>query len=129
MARDIYSFAAALVVLLHLAFIAFAVAGAALLWRWPHVAWLHLPAAAWAAYVELSGRWCPLTPLELHLRLLGGRRGYGQDFIGHYVLPLVYPSALTRETQILLGLGVVLLNLILYAAWLYFRRPWQGQRA
>ena len=47
-------------------------AGAALLWRWPKIAWLHVPAALWATYVELSGRWCPLTPLEMRLRQMAG---------------------------------------------------------
>ena len=37
------------VVVLHLLFVAFVVAGGALLWRWPRVAWLHLPAALWGA--------------------------------------------------------------------------------
>src|SRR6516225_8081802 len=56
MLEHVSAFAAALVVLLHLAFIAFAVLGATLLRHWPRVAWAHLPAVAWAAWVELSGR-------------------------------------------------------------------------
>src|SRR5690349_3694497 len=36
------------VLLLHLAFILFVVAGAALVIRRPRIAWLHLPALAWA---------------------------------------------------------------------------------
>ena len=64
------------VVLLHLLFIAFALAGGALvLWR-PRIAWLHLPAVAWAAYVEFSATICPLTPLENALRRRAGAAGY-----------------------------------------------------
>jgi len=122
MPPDAYEIAAALVLLLHFGFIVFAVAGAALLWRWPRVAWLHLPAVAWAAFVELAGRPCPLTPLENHLRLLGGAPAYTQDFIAHYLLPLIYPEGLTRETQWALGIGVALLNVVLYAAWIRGRR-------
>ena len=118
MLEQAFSFAAALVVLLHLAFIAFAVLGATLLRRWPRVAWAHLPAVAWAAWVELSGRQCPLTPLELHLRALAGMHLYGEDFVGHYLLPLIYPAQLTRGIQLALGTGVALLNVALYAWWL-----------
>jgi hypothetical protein len=115
---------AGLVLLLHLAFVAFVVAGAALVWRWPRLAWLHLPAAAWGAFVEFSGTICPLTPLENHLRALAGRPGYGEGFVEHYLVPLVYPQALTRELQFALGGVVVALNALLYALlWRRRRRP------
>jgi len=122
MTGDAWLLAAGLVLLLHLAFIVFAAAGAALLWRWPRVAWVHVPAVAWAAFVELAGRPCPLTPLENHLRGLGGAPGYTQDFIAHYLLPLIYPAGLTREIQWALGIGVALLNTVLYVAWIRSRR-------
>jgi hypothetical protein len=111
------------VLVLHLLFIAFVVAGAALLWRWPRLAWLHLPAALWGAYAELSGTICPLTPLENRLRALAGEAGYAQGFVEHYLLALIYPAALTREAQLALGGAVLLLNLLLYALWLRSRRP------
>jgi hypothetical protein len=113
--------AADAVVLLHLAFIAFVVGGAALLWRWPRVALLHVPAALWGAYVELAGTYCPLTPLENRLRARAGG-AYSGGFVEHYLLPLIYPEALTRELQLLLGLFVVCLNLLLYGLWLAGRR-------
>jgi hypothetical protein len=115
------SLAADAVLLLHGLFIVFVVGGAALLWRWPRVAWLHLPAALWGAYAELSGTLCPLTPLENHLRRLAGERGYDSGFIEHYLLPLIYPEGLTRETQWWLGAGVVLLNGLLYGLWAWSR--------
>jgi hypothetical protein len=117
-----YLIAAAGVLLLHLAFIVFVACGAALLWRWPRAAWLHLPAVAWGAFVELSGRICPLTPLENRLRELGGAPGYTQDFVSHYLLPVIYPAGLTREVQWALGIVVALLNAGLYAAWIRGRR-------
>ncbi len=110
------------VLMLHLLFIGFVVFGAALLWRWPRVVWLHLPAALWGAYVELSGALCPLTPLENRLRAAAGEAGYDGGFIAHYLLPLIYPEALTREVQLLLGAGVVLVNAALYALWLFRAR-------
>ena len=111
------------VLVLHLLFIVFVVAGAALLWRWPRLAWLHLPAALWGAYAEFSGAICPLKPLENRLRALAGEAGYAQGFIEHYLLALIYPAALTREVQFALGGAVLLLNLLLYALWLRSRRP------
>jgi hypothetical protein len=118
----IASLGADAVLLLHGLFIAFAVLGAALLWRWPRLVWLHLPAACWGVFVELSGWLCPLTPLENRLRRAAGEQGYSGGFVEHYLLPLIYPEGLTRETQWLLGAAVLLVNLALYAAWLA-RKP------
>ena len=115
------SWLASAVLVLHLLFIAFVVAGAALLWRWPRLAWLHVPAVLWGAYAELSGTICPLTPLENRLRALAGEAGYTQGFIEHYLLPLIYPAALTREVQLALGAAVVAVNVLLYALWLRSR--------
>jgi hypothetical protein len=56
------------IVVVHLAFVAFVVAGGLLLLRWPGLAWLHLPAAAWGAYAEFTATICPLTPLENRFR-------------------------------------------------------------
>ena len=89
--------------------------------RWPRVAWLHLPAAAWAAFVEFSGRLCPLTPLENTLRRRAGLDEYSGDFVANYVLPVLYPAGLTREAQIALGCFVVVLNAVAYA-WVVRRR-------
>ena len=104
------------VVLLHLAFVAFAVAGGLLVLRWRRVALLHLPALAWAAFVEFSGRICPLTPLENALRAAAGTAAYEGGFVEHYLLPVLYPAQLTRELQFLLGTGLLAFNLAVYAA-------------
>ena len=104
------------VVVLHLAFIAFALAGGALvLWR-PWIAWLHLPAAAWAAYVEFSGTICPLTPLENALRRGAGVAGYEGGFVEHYVVPVIYPPGLTPAIQLAIGTIVIALNVAFYVA-------------
>ena len=65
-------------VVLHLAFVLFVVAGGLLVVRWRRVAWVHLPAAAWGAWVEFAGWVCPLTPMENWLRQQGGRLLYDQ---------------------------------------------------
>ncbi|HKA29630.1 MAG TPA: DUF2784 domain-containing protein [Candidatus Binatia bacterium] len=103
-----------LVVIVHLTFIVFVALGglAALRWRW--VPWLHLPAVGWAALLEFSGLTCPLTPLENWLRRLGGAQGYAGGFVDRYLLPVVYPPALTRELQIALGVLVCAVNGTVY---------------
>ncbi len=109
-----YRIAADAVLVLHLCFILFAVLGALLVLRWRWLAWLHLPAAVWAAMIEFAGWYCPLTPLENSLRHAGGEQGYSGGFIEHYLVPLIYPSGLTRELQLVLGLIVIAINLTLY---------------
>ncbi len=110
------------VLLLHLSFIAFVVGGGLLVYRWPRLAWLHLPAALWGALIEFFGWICPLTPLENALRRQAGGSGYGGGFIEHYLLPVIYPGALTREIQIGLGLAVVVINAAVYGLLLCRRR-------
>jgi hypothetical protein len=112
-----YRLAADAVLLLHLAFIVFALLGAALVARWRWIVWLHLPAAAWGAFVELSGRICPLTYLENACRLQAGLSGYADSFVEHYLLRMIYPEGLTRETQFVLAGVVLAVNLALYG-WL-----------
>ena len=108
------------VLLAHLAFILFALFGGALAARWRWMPLLHLPTAAWAAFVELTGRICPLTYLENDLRIRAGQSGYTQSFVEHYLLDLIYPSGLTRELQFALAATVVVVNLAIYA-WLAWR--------
>jgi hypothetical protein len=106
------------VVVLHLAFIVFALTGGALVLRWSRVAWLHLPAVAWAAYVEFTAAICPLTPLENALRHRAGQAGYAGGFVEHYVVPLIYPPGLTPAVQATIGAIVLTINAAIYAfAW------------
>ncbi|MGA0612861.1 DUF2784 domain-containing protein [Caldimonas sp. KR1-144] len=102
-------------VALHLGFVAFVLAGGLLVWRWPRVAWLHLPAVAWAVWIECTAGICPLTPLENALRRAGGEAAYAGSFVEQYLVPLLYPPGLTPALQIGLGAFVLLLNGVLYA--------------
>lgn len=117
-----YRLAADAVLLLHAVFILFVVFGGLLARRWPRMAWIHLPAAVWGAFVELSGAGCPLTALENKFLAQAGLAGYGGGFIEHYLLGAIYPDGLTRSFQAALGAAVVLINLAVYAAVLR-RRP------
>jgi hypothetical protein len=111
-----YRLLADLLVLFHAGFVLFVVLGGLIVLRRPRVAWVHLPVAAWGAWVEFSSTVCPLTPLENHLRRLGGEAGYSGGFIAHYILPVLYPAGLNPRVEIVLGVFVVLLNLSVYAA-------------
>jgi hypothetical protein len=121
----LFRLAADLVLVIHLAFIAFVVLGGWIVLRRPWVAWIHLPAAVWGAAVELTGGICPLTPLENRLRLASGSAGYEGGFIEHSLMPVIYPAAMDRTIQILLGLVVILVNAVFYAALL---RRWIHSR-
>ena len=99
-----------LVVVVHAGFVVFVVLGGLLAVRWPKVAWLHLPAVAWGALVELAGWGCPLTPLEQHLRGLA----YEGGFVERWCLPILYPDGLTRPVQVVLGILVLSVNLLVY---------------
>ncbi len=117
--------AADFIVVLHLAFILFACLGAFLSLRWRRVAWLHVPAAAWAAAIEFRHGICPLTPLEQRLRLAAGDAGYSGSFIEHYLIPIIYPSGLDDQMQYVLGTLVIAVNLAVYA-WVLMRRRRQA---
>lgn len=110
-----------LVVLVHFAFIVLVMGGAFLVLHRRGWAWLHVPAVAWGAYIELTGAICPLTPLEQSLRIRAGESGYQGGFIEHYVLPVLYPSGLTPGIQIGLGVLVVAVNVALYT-WVWRRQ-------
>jgi hypothetical protein len=109
-------------VVLHLAFVVFVVLGGLLVLRWPRIAWLHVPTAVWGASVEFAGWMCPLTPLENWLRAQGGEAVYTTSFVERYFMPLLYPSALSRELQWALGAFVVIVNAAVYLTTVRRRR-------
>jgi Protein of Unknown function (DUF2784) len=124
----LYGLAAEGVLLLHLAFISFVVLGAAVAARWRWLVIVHVPAAAWGFFVEVTGRVCPLTYAENYLRLQAGQSGYGESFIEHYLLAVLYPAGLTREAQIVLAAAVVVINGAIYG-WRFYTRRVSGRSA
>jgi Protein of Unknown function (DUF2784) len=121
-----YRLAADALLVFHGLFIVFAVLGGlAVLWRcW--MLWIHLACAAWAAMVVSMGWICPLTPLEQRYRLLAGQQGYSGGFIEHYLMAAIYPDGLTRGVQVALGLGVMVVNVLIYA-WVWRLVSKRGQ--
>ena len=116
-----------LVVLVHFAFIVFVVLGGALALRWRWMPWVHLPAVLWGAGLEFCGWMCPLTPLENWLRGAGGAPAYSGGFVERYLLPIVYPAALTREVQVALGFLVCFVNAAIYWGLWHIHRPTQSR--
>ncbi len=120
-----YRIAADLVLALHLGFIAFVVLGGLLILRYRWVAYVHVPAAVWGAFVEITGRICPLTIWENSFRQSAGESGYSDSFVEHYLLPIIYPAGLTRSIQFWIAGCVIVVNVVIYA-WLLYR--WQQGR-
>lgn len=119
-----YRILADLLVLLHLTFVLFVIAGALLSLH--HRVWavIHVPAFVWGALIEFKGWTCPLTPFENSLRARAGQAGYGGGFIEHYVTHILYPAGLTRSVEVVLGALVLAGNLALY--WWVWHRPRLG---
>jgi uncharacterized protein DUF2784 len=116
------------IVVVHALFVAFAVAGGLLVVWKPIVAVVHLPAALWAAWVELSGSLCPLTPLENAWRRAAGETGYSGGFVDHYIMPVLYPAGLTPRIQLGLGVVVLAINAVFYSiAWRRMRHKSRGE--
>ena len=114
--------AADLVLILHFGFVLFVVLGGLLALRWPRLAWVHVPVALYGATIEFLGFICPLTPLEVWLRRRGGEAGYEGGFVEHYITAALYPTGLTRELQLALGVGVLAINAVVYGVLLRRRR-------
>ena len=102
------------VLVIHGLFIVWAAVGALAVWRWPGLALAHLPALAWAVWIEASGGICPLTPLENSLRRAAGQSGYSGGFIDHYLGRIIYPAGLTREAQWLVAGVLLTVNVVIY---------------
>lgn len=91
-----------LILLLHIAVVAFVVLGqllfmlgGALHWAWVRKGWLRLAHLLLIAYVALQG-WlgltCPLTVWEQALRRAAGQGSYGESFIEHWLSRLIFYS-------------------------------------
>ncbi len=129
MSPSIYAFLADAVVVLHLLFVVFACLGGVLVFRFAWLKWLHIPAFLWAGYIEITGGICPLTPLENRLRFLSTEPMYATSFIERYVWNLLYPAELSHGLQVTLGVGLIVINLAVYAVVLtHYRRSQTRQR-
>ncbi len=107
------------VVVIHFLFILFVVFGGFLVFRWPKIAWLHIPAFLWGGLIGIAGWICPLTYLENDLRILSAESGYPGGFVERYIIPLIYPDMLLpggfpRYGFIAIGIAVLIINAGIY---------------
>lgn len=110
------------VLILHFVFVTFVVLGGFLVLRWPTLAWVHAPAAIWGIVITSIGGVCPLTPLEKHFIVQGGGEAYRGGFIAHYLTSVVYPEGMTRDTQVVLALLLLVFTVFVYwRVWRHYR--------
>lgn len=115
----LYNVLADIVLLLHFLFILTVIFGALLVFKWPRFAWFQLPVALWGMLISLIGWVCPLTPLENYFRSMAGQEEFSGGFIGHYLLPIIYPGEMTREMAIGMGVFVLAWNGLFYSILLF----------
>ena len=111
---SIFEIFAVLALLLHLSFILFVIFGAILILKLKKIIYVHVPAVAWGAYIELSHSICPLTHLENYFLKKAGKEQYSVDFIENYIFKIIYPPALNYEIQTYLGIILIFVNLVIY---------------
>lgn len=118
-----YAALANLVLVVHVAIVLFVVGGLVLIvlgnwrsWRWVNTyafRFLHLAAIGIVVAEAWWGVTCPLTTLEMWLRLRAGAPVHGGGFIEHWLQRLLYYDA---PAWVFL-LGYTLFALLVVAAW------------
>ena len=110
-----YEMAANLTLIVHFAFILFVVFGVLLFFVTTKIIFIHFPALVWGSYIELTNSICPLTYLENWFLHKANLTTYSEGFIQNYLVPIVYPVSLTKHLQIFLGIGLIVINIVIYA--------------
>jgi hypothetical protein len=110
-----HELAADIILIIHFLFILFVIFGALLLFVEKKIVFIHIPAIIWGSYIELTHSICPLTYLENWFLHKANLTTYSEGFIQNYLVPIVYPTNLTKDTQIYLGIALIVINIVLYA--------------
>jgi len=131
---DLYRLAADVVLTLHFAFVLFVVGGLMaiylgrfLKWNWVRNRLFrisHLAAISIVIAQAWLGMICPLTTLEMRLRILAGQESYGRGFIEHWVSRLLFFEAPTSVFLI----AYTLFGLLVLASW-WVVRPHASRRS
>lgn len=108
---------AALILMVHLAWLALVILGA--FWTRGRRVWsaLHILALLWAIVVEVGPWPCPLTLAEQYFESRAGPSAYQGSFLLHYLDAIVYPN-LPGWIVTSAGVAVCALNLGVYCWWL-----------
>ncbi len=103
MSDDIYRALADMVLTLHVGVVLFVVGGlvatllgGAMRWRWVSNRWFraaHLACIVIIVMQSWLGVVCPLTDLEMWLRVKGGQRAYDESFMAHWLGRLLFIEA------------------------------------
>ena len=118
----LFGLGANLTFIVHLIFILFVIFGALLLFISKKIAFVHIPCVIYGTYIELSHSICPLTYLENWFLKKDNLKDYPSSFIDQYLVPIIYPSNLTTELQLYLGLLLIVTNIIIYTLAMQFFR-------
>src|SRR6476620_6301131 len=110
----IYRMLADAVILLHVVFVMFAVAGGFALVFWKYSSFIHLPVVGWGLVIAFSDLTCPLTPLENWLWSRAGASGYEGGFVAHYLGPVVHPLRAGVGLGPAAGVSLVAINVVVY---------------
>ena len=109
-----YEIGADLTLIAHFAFIIFVVFGALLFIVSTKIIYLHVPALIWGIYIEITHSVCPLTYLENWFLQKANLSTYSEGFIQNYLVPIVYPTNLTKDLQIYFAIVLIVANMIMY---------------
>ena len=118
-----------LTLIIHFIFILFVIFGGLLFFIFSKIIYIHLPALFWGIYIELTNSICPLTYLENWFLYQGGLTTYSDDFINNYLIQIIYPEELNTNTQVYLGITLIVINILIYGLAARFGRfapPQQG---
>lgn len=102
----LYRVLADVVVVVHLAFVAFVAVGGFVAWRWPRALGAHLAAVAWGAGIVVVGWDCPLTAVERWARRRGGETVDGAGFVDRYLEGVLYPGDLTSHLRVVVAVAI-----------------------
>jgi hypothetical protein len=108
-----YRILAEIVLVVHLAWIVWVIAGAYFTRNRPFLAAFHIASLIWGLLVELGPWPCPLTLAEEFLEGNAGIDPYRGGFLVNYLDSIVYPN-LPESVLITLGVAVCMFNLLVY---------------
>jgi uncharacterized protein DUF2784 len=125
-----YRLAADLVLYLHVAFVVFVILGLLLIlignfagWAWIRNGWFRLAHLAAIGVVVLQswlGKICPLTTLEMWLRVQAGDAVYPGAFVAHWLQRILYYDL----PAWVFALAYTVFALLVLASWIWIRpRP------
>ena len=101
-----YRFLIAAAVGAHFAFLAFAIFGGFLAWRWRRLLWLQVISAAWLVIIVVAQLTCPLTWLEDRGRVGAGLAPLTSGFLDNHVAGVFYPHDYEWVAQITVALVI-----------------------